>query len=60
VDQLLQLDAGIYPVNPLSAKSYRERKVPSGNKTDRLDAWSLAEALRLDGQHWKALQPLDL
>jgi transposase len=59
VDQLLQLDASIYPVNPLSAKSYRERKVPSGNKTDRLDAWSLAEALRLDGQHWKALQPLD-
>ncbi len=59
VDQLLQTDGQVYPVNPLSAKSYRERKVPSGNKTDRLDAWSLAEALRLDGQHWKALQPLD-
>ena len=26
VDQLLQLDCTIYPVNPLSAKSYRERK----------------------------------
>ena len=59
VDQLLQRDCSVYPVNPLSAKSYRERKAPSGNKTDRLDAWSLAEALRLDGQHWKALQPLD-
>jgi len=59
VDQLLQQDCSVYPVNPLSAKSYRERKAPSGNKTDRLDAWSLAEALRLDGQHWKALQPLD-
>jgi transposase len=59
VDQLLQQDCNVYPVNPLSAKSYRERKVPSGNKTDRLDAWSLAEALRLDGQQWQALRPLD-
>jgi len=59
VDQLLQLECTVYPVNPLSAKSYRERKAPSGNKTDRLDAWSLAEALRLDGQGWKPLQRLD-
>ena len=59
VDQLLALDCALYPVNPLSAKSYRERKAPSGHKTDRLDAWSLAEALRQDGQHWKALHPLD-
>jgi transposase len=59
VDQLLLLECAIYPVNPLSAKSYRERKAPSGHKTDRLDAWSLAEALRVDGQQWKALQPLD-
>ena len=59
VDQLLQLGASVYPVNPLSAKSDRERKAPSGPKTDRLDAWSLGEALRLDGQHWKALRPLD-
>jgi transposase len=59
VDQLLQMNGSVYPVNPLSAKSYRERKAPSGNKTDHLDAWSLAEAMRLDGQHWKALQPLD-
>jgi len=59
VDQLLSLDCVIYPVNPLSAKSYRERKAPSGQKTDHLDGWSLAEALRVDGQQWKALQPLD-
>ena len=59
VDQLLLLDCALYPVNPLSAKSYRERKAPSGHKTDRLDAWSLAEALRLEGQQWKGLQPLD-
>jgi transposase len=59
VDQLLQLDCTVYPVNPLSAKSYRQRKAPSGTKTDRLDAWALADALRLEGQQWKALRPLD-
>src|SRR6266852_8482376 len=59
VDQLLQLDCSVYPVNPLRAKSYRERKAPSGNKTDHLDGWSLAEALRTDGHSWKALRPLD-
>jgi transposase len=59
VDQLLQLECTVYPVNPHSAKSYRERKAPSGNKTDRLDAWALADALRLEGQQWKVLQPLD-
>jgi len=59
IDQLLQLECTVYPINPLSAKGYRTRKVPSGAKTDRLDAWALADALRLEGQHWKALRPLD-
>lgn len=55
VDQLLQSGSTVYPVNPRSAKAYRERKVPSSNKTDRLDAWSLADALRTDGHGWRAL-----
>jgi transposase len=59
IDQLLQLDCSVYPVHPLSAKSYRQRQVPSGNKTDHIDGMSLAQALRSDGQGWKALQPLD-
>ena len=59
VDQLLQRGCTVYPVNPHSARSYRERKAPSGNKTDHLDAWSLADALRIDGQQWKTLQPVD-
>src|SRR6266480_2958696 len=46
-------------VNPRSAKAYRERKVSSSNKTDRLDAWSLADALRTDGHAWRALAPVD-
>jgi transposase len=59
VDQLLQREYTVYPVNPVAAQSYRERKAPSGTKTDHLDAWGLADALRVDGQGWRALQPLD-
>jgi len=59
VDQLLQRQSIIYPVNPVAAQSYRERKAPSGTKTDHIDAWALADALRADGHGWKALQPLD-
>ena len=59
VDQLLQRQYTVYPVNPVAAKMYRQRKAPSGTKTDRLDAWSLADALRTDGQSWKTIHPLD-
>ncbi|HWB01496.1 MAG TPA: IS110 family transposase [Verrucomicrobiales bacterium] len=59
VEQLLESAVSVYPVNPASAKRYRERKCASGNKTDRHDAWALADALRLDGQAWRALQPQD-
>jgi transposase len=59
VDQLLQRDYTVYPVHPVSAQSYRQRKAPSGTKTDHLDGWGLADALRVDGQGWKALQPMD-
>ncbi len=59
VDQLLQQGYTIYPVHPVAARSYRERKAPTGTKTDRHDAWALADALRADGHGWKPLQPLD-
>jgi transposase len=59
VDQLLQREYTVFPVHPVAAQSYRERKAPSGTKTDHLDAGSLADALRVDGQSWKALQPMD-
>jgi transposase len=55
VDQLLQRGWIVYPVNPKAAQRYRERKAPSGTKTDRHDAWSLADALRTDGHAWRAL-----
>lgn len=59
VDQLLQREYTVYPVHPVAAKSYRQRKAPSGTKTDHLDSWGLADALRSDGKGWKPLQPLD-
>lgn len=59
VDQLASSGCRVYPVNPLSAKEYRKRKVPSGNKTDAIDAWTLAEALRTDGASWKELAAQD-
>ena len=59
IEQLLESGVIIYPVNPKSAERYRDRKAPSGTKTDFLDAWSLADALRVDGHGWRALKPLD-
>lgn len=59
VEQLLAAGYTVYPVNPKSAKRYRERKAPSGVKDDRRDAWSAADALRVDGHGWKPLMPED-
>jgi transposase len=59
VEQLLDSEVTVYPVNPRNAKRYRERKCSSGDKTDRQDAWSLADALRLDGHGWRALTVQD-
>lgn len=59
VQQLLESGAPVYPVNPLNAKRYRERKCASGNKTDHHDAWSLADALRVDGHGWRPLSVQD-
>jgi transposase len=59
VEQLLATGYTVYPVNPKSAQRYRERQSPSGVKDDRRDAWSLADALRLDGHGWIPLAPED-
>jgi len=56
VERLLEAGHAVYPVNPKAAKRYRERKVPCGTKTDHVDAWSLADALRLDGHGWRAIK----
>jgi transposase len=59
VEKLLESGYTVYPVHPRRAKSYRERKRPGGDKDDALDAWSLADALRVDGAGWKPLAPED-
>jgi len=57
VDQLLQRDFILYPLAPGAAARYRERKAPSGTKSDRHDTWSMADALRTDGHAWRVLRP---
>ncbi len=59
IDQLVTSGCTVYPVHPISAASYRKRKAPSGCKTDAIDAWALAAALRTEGQDWKAIAPND-
>ncbi len=59
VDQLLQSQVTVYPMQPKAAERYRDRHVPSGSKTDQADAWCFADALRVDGQHWRPLAPED-
>ena len=59
VDQLLQRGLVLYPLAPGAAARYRERKAPSGTKSDRHDVWSMADALRTDGHAWRVLRPQD-
>jgi transposase len=59
VERLLELGVAVYPVNPKAAERYRDRKAPSGVKSDGLDAWCFADALRTDGHAWRQLRPLD-
>jgi transposase len=59
VERLLEIGVTVYPMNPKSAERYRDRKSPAGVKSDELDAWCFADALRTDGHGWRALRPLD-
>ena len=59
VERLLAMGCRVYPLNPKAAQRYRERKSVAGAKSDRLDAWSFGDALRTDGQGWRALAPED-
>jgi transposase len=59
VERLLEMGLSVYPMNPMAAQRFRERKAPSGVKDDALDAFSFADALRTDGHGWRALLPQD-
>jgi transposase len=59
VERLLEMGLIIYPINPKAAERFRDRKSPGGSKSDPLDAWCFADALRTDGHGWRQLRPLD-
>ncbi len=57
VDFLLDHGALVYPVNPKALDRVRDRYRMSGSKSDPFDAYVLAEFLRTDHRHLRALQP---
>jgi transposase len=59
IERLLEMSVILYPINPKAAERYRDRKAPSGVKSDFLDAWCFADALRTDGHGWRQLRPSD-
>jgi transposase len=59
VERLLDMPLTLYAINPKAAERFRDRKSTAGVKSDRFDAWTLADALRTDGHGWKPLQSLD-
>jgi transposase len=59
VERLLDAGLPVYPINPKSAQRYRDRKSVAGCKSDELDAFCMADALRTDGAAWRRLVPMD-
>jgi len=59
VERLLELGLAVYPMNPKAAERFRDRKAPSGVKSDTLDAYCFADALRTDGRAWRQLRVED-
>lgn len=57
VDALLQAGLEVVVVASRSVKALRERYGTSGNKSDRSDAYVLADCLRTDGHRWRSLEP---
>jgi transposase len=57
VDALLNAGLEVVVVASRSVKALRERYGTSGNKSDRSDAYILADTLRTDGHRWRSLEP---
>jgi transposase len=57
VDALLDAGLEVVVVSSRSVKALRERYGTSGNKSDRCDAYVLADCLRTDGHRWASLEP---
>ena len=57
IDCLAQAGYSIYAMNPKSADRARDRYRPAGGKDDRIDAFVLADTLRLDGGRLRPYAP---
>lgn len=57
VDALIGAGLEVVVVASRSVKALRERYGAAGNKSDRSDAYVLADCLRTDGHRWASLQP---
>lgn len=57
VDALLTAGLEVVVVAPRSVKALRARYGSAGNKSDRADAYVLADCLRTDGHRWRSLEP---
>jgi len=57
VDALFEAGLEVVVVSSRSVKALRERYGTSGNKSDRSDAYVLADCLRTDGHRWRSMEP---
>lgn len=57
VEALWEAGFEVVVVSSRSIKALRERYGTSGNKSDRSDAYVLADCLRTDGHRWRSLEP---
>lgn len=57
VDALMEAGLEVVVVMSRAVKAFRERYSASGSKSDRGDAYVLADCLRTDGHRWPSLQP---
>lgn len=57
VNFLLEQGWVVYPLNPKSVDRYRDRLRPARSKSDRLDAWLMADILRTDRDLHRPLLP---
>jgi transposase len=57
VDALIDAGLQVVVVASRSVKALRERYGTAGNKSDRSDAYVLADCLRTDGHRWSSLEP---
>lgn len=57
VDALVAARLEVVVVSSRSVKALRQRYGTSGNKSDRSDAYVLADCLRTDGHRWRSLEP---